>query len=564
MAKYAEVHQNQPPPPPTAPTAPPMGRHIEPLQYKLDNMHIDMNGDRVNAKPIDHRGNANIYNPVLDGIQGGIRPTQSFGLPLKKTSKYSNFRMYEFKMHKLRGRKRDWEMADRTLVDKAESELRARIENTSKGKEGFSHARDFNNAEIAGSKSLKHYQIRQLLQDLQRHDQKFEWHVEFIELLESKFTNDQKFVATKMIVIVSRSDNLKHHLEPAVTFDLNKDVVDLRPHAHRVDSADHHGGGPQHMPHGHENLQARFEYRQAGQVYGQNNYDIHDSRPTPVLHHSPPTPVHHDSRRTPVHRDSRPTPVDHDSRPTPMHQSQDRYEHDEFEETQGSGHNKTGKRGNKSKEKEEIERVVPIVNPRKYDTDSGSSSDSDDISETKTNGTTNTEISNESPSSDKRYYSDEDQEKGNRKRASEGSRQHYRKNPTGYGQETRGRRAKEEMVIKPASSNNRRQSNNSREPSYHRNRPCRPGSELFSEYFRRYDDSPERRRSSTCGQRRLTQSLDAQDEVDVEREERFKVEIENSRLKRRVRQLERREENPREHQRQDRRQRYDDDVRLPR
>ena len=519
MAKLAEVHHDQSPLPPRAPPAPPMGSHIEPLQQRLDNTHFDTNDDHVNVRPTYHRDNASMYNPPSSRVQGGIRPIQSFSLPpKKKTTQHGSLRMYEFKMHKPRGQKPNWEVADRTLVAKTENELKARMKKRSKDKGGFSEARDFNSGEVVSKKGFKQHQIKQLLQDLQRYDQGFEWHVEFIELLDKRYDKDlETYVSTKMIVILSRSDNHRPLLTQGMTFNLNKAVVDLRPRARPVGPSYYRaGGGSQPVLHSQENQQAPVPRQHAGGLYGQNNRDIHDPRPSPAYE----------------------TEDDDDENDQPKHK--------------GSSGQARADKDNKNKKKEKIDPAVQIVTPKIYHADSDSSSDPENMSDGKTYGTSDTEVSFESRSSGKQYYSDQGRKKENRRPVLEGNREHYRKNPTEYAQETRGRSTKEDVVVQPASSDRRRQSYYFRDPSHHRSRPSRPNSEAFEECFQRYEYSPERPRSSTYEQRRLTQHLNARDEVDIDREQKLiHLQIQSLKLDRVKQRM------------YDRRQRYDDDVRLP-
>ena len=458
-----------------------------------------------------------MHSPVSNGDQGGIRPTQSFNLASKKgTSQHGNLRMYEFKVHKSRDRKPDWEIVERTLVAKSESELRRRIKKPLK-----KSARDFESQAVAGKKGFKQRQILQLLQDLQRHDQRFKWQVELIELPEIKFDNNLGMtVSSKMIVIVSCSDNQGYPLEPAKTFDLYDAIVDLRPHAHQIGSADHYGGGSQPMPHGHENLPPPLPRQHAGQLYGQSTPEIRDRRPAPE------------------------------------YQRQDTYGQQHPEGRAEASHAKTEKKDTKDEKKGKIEPVVHIITPPKDQSDSDSSSDVDSGSDVKTSNTSETSVSIGSPSGGKKYYDSKDRGKDSRKHVPEASREHRRKNPPEYLQNARGRSAKEAVVIQPASSHRRRQSSQGPEPSYRpkpsyrpepsyeRVRPTRPISddsdeyeEPYEEYFRRYDESPKRRQGSTYAARRRTQALVLPDEVEKEKEGRLQAEIENLKLKRRIKEL---------------------------
>ena len=522
----------------------------------MDRQRNGTNGERFNSRPEYQVGKSNVNSPIPSGIPNGIARTQSFSLPSKaKASQTGSCRMYEFKKHKMFGRKPDWEITDRSMIPKTDPELKARIKKPQKDNKGLSSKRDFHNSGMLG---YKQKQIQQLIYDLQCNDQRFEWRLELIELHGLVLSSETgKTLCSKMIVILSQNPSRGYAVAPGRTWPLNRAVVDLRPFQKQDVPAYHSAGGQQQRPDVVQTMHEVSPAPHTGQLPRQNIYDNRGPRPTAVYNIQEER-GHHESHGILQPGQGKKGKDRNDSRVRPLYNTQDVQGHHQPREVLEPGHNEKGK-DKKGGKKGRPASIIEISTPKVYHDNSDSSSDRDSISDAHTFRTSDTEVSIESPTSEKQYFSQKDLKAKRRSEyVPEASREHRRKNPTEYMPQSRGRYGKDDTVVQPASSSRRHRSFYPRSPSFPRDRPFHGREDSFEDHSQRFDESPPRRHDPIFD-RGITTRIDFREEVEIERDRNLCLEFENLRLKQDLKARARREEMLRE--RLERRLRYDDDYR---
>ena len=513
--------------------------HAGIMQPDIIEPRNSMGAERFNTRPRPQTGNGNVNSRIPNRVTGSTSRIPNFGSPSgSKTFQFDSLRMYEFKKHRINGRKLDWEIANRRMIPSPDSELNARIIKPAKDNRGLSSRRDFNSSGMSG---YKQQQSQQLLEDLQRHDQRFEWQLELIELHDLGFSSETgKVVCSKMILIVSRNPRKGHMLAPGIMWPLGEAVVDLGPHLRQSGPMYRSAGGQQGWPMVDQSKHGGLPAQNVGQSSRPNIDSIHHPRPTPLYNileehgNQGPQKVFQPGQGQ--------RGIDkNDARMKPMYNLEEKHSQPQTREVQESGHTGKGK-SKKDGKKEKPTPIIEIPTPKVYHDDSDSSSDRDSAFDGNTFRSSDTEISIDSPRSDKKYFGQKDlKPKKQTGKVPEASREHYRKNPTEYMQESRKRYEKDDVVIEPASRRRHQGSTYPRSPSFTRGRPSPAQADRFEDDFRQYDNSPPRRRVS-IHDRRLAPRIDPRDEAESERERSLQLELENLRLERELKDRDLREE----------------------
>ena len=454
--------------------------------------------------------------------------------------------MYKFEKHRSRGREPNWELADRNLVPNSEADLKKRVK---KPAAGAVHTR-INSRDMNGNKSK---QVDQLLRDIRYVHPDLDAEVASIELHGLKLDGKTgKTGASKMIIIVKRMPRRASIMTPVTSphqrnFDLRAARVDLRTPLIHQDATAYQLPGAQHQWQPGE--QGRF-----GAFPTQQYVDPAFGHNVPRMHH-PHQPHAHNNYQTHDHHDVHDHQNLHDHRD--VHDHHDLHDHHQAEK-EGSPPNHSDK-AKKSKDKQggSSPKIIPVKPSKqpKYHFESDSTIDSESYSEADTDDTPNTLFSTStgSPRSDKRFsFGEKDKDKQQGKARLEPSREHRREDKIECMNDRRGPNyRKEHVTVMPASSHDHRR----RDASYHRDRPLHSRSGTYEDGHPRYDYPPSDRRGSVYERPRITRGRDLQDELDLEREERHKIEAENARLKREVR-----EKSRERHERRPRRGYSDDDY----
>lgn len=511
-----------------------------------------MGAGGFNARPGYQGGDIRSNNPVSSGVPGSFSQFPNIGPPSpSRISQSDSLRMYEFKKHEIIGRKPDWQIADRRMIPRTDSELKARIIKPAKDNKGNSSKRDFNSGAMAG---YKQEQSQQLLEDLQRHDQGFEWQLELIELHDLRKSSETgKGVCSKMIVIVSRNPRKRFMLAPGRMWPLGDAVVDLGPPLRPAPPVYHSAGGQQGWPPADQSNHGGWSAPNVGQQPRPNADGNHHPRPTPLYNIQEGHGRQGGSQGVLQPGQGERGKNKNEGRVTPIYNHQEKHGHPQPHAVPERGHAEKGKR-KKDEKKQKPVTIIEIPSPKAYDDDddddddeggdSDSSSNRDSAFDGHTFRSSDTEISLDSPRSDKKYFSQKEfKSKKHSGNVPEASREHRRKNPTEYMQEARGRQAKSEVIIEPASSRRHRGSSYARSPSFTRGRPAPGRADPFDDdYFRRYDDSPPPRRRVSIHDRRIAPRMDLREEADLERERMLQLELENIRLERELKDRDLRED----------------------
>lgn len=562
MPPITQIHQSQPPAPPAAPMAP---NHFNEVQQDLNMPPNGMGGERFNGRPGYHDPNRNVNSMISNGRPSGTRRIQPFASPTgSKVFQSDSYRMYEFKKHKMHERKPGWEIAERRMIPQPDTELKARIKKPAKDNRGLSSRRDFYSSGMAG---YKQKQSQQLLDDLQRDDQRFEWRFELIELHELGFSSETgKVVCSKMIVVVSRNPRKGHVLPQGMMWPLDNAVVDLGPPL-RQDGPAHRAAG------GYQDWLPVAQHRHGAPLAHSTSHGPRpniegnrDLRPMPM------NDVEEERDRQESVRVVQPSRSqnsrDNDgARVTPIYNIQEKRNHSHPREDLDRGHAEKSKSMKKEGKKDRpVVPVIEIPSPEVYDhddnsdSDSSSSSNSISASEGHTSRSSITEISSsssaaQSPRSDQRYFTHQKPKKQSNTTILEVGREHYRKNPVPkeYILPSRGRHGKRgdnNAVLQPASSSSSGRHNPSsspsqshpRSPSFTRHRPRLSPSQTdrFEDDLERYDDdlpAPSLRRRDSFYDRRLTKGRhqpwgETEGEREWQRSYNLELEVEHMRLAR--------------------------------
>lgn len=556
MSSPPQFRQNRPhpPPPPMAPTAPHHGVNV---QHDMNLPRNAMGAGRADARPSFQNGNGNVNGPIPHGAPGNMNRTPNVGVSVgSKMFLSDNLRMYEFKKHKSPGRKPDWEIADRKAITHKESELETRLSKPAKDNRGRSSKQEFNSSAMSG---FKQELCHQLLHDLHRHDQRFEWRLELIELHDIGLDSDTgKGVCAKMNVVVSRTPRMGFMPAPPGTpWPVGDAVVNLRPPVRQGGSVYRPAQEQQGRPSANQPQHGAHSARGPAQSPVYNAHGKNDQHPRPM----PLYGIYEEGGHQQPHATLEPGQGHrgrdrNEGRATPIYHGQGNHALPHPHDIPDGGHGEKGKSKKKDSKKEKPVQIIEIPTPKAFhDDDSDSStSDGDSGSEGHTLRSSDTEISVESPRSDKKYFNLKDikSKKPLGNIIPEASREHRRRNPTEYMQETREKES--DVMMEPASSSSRNRHRRSssyhhhhpRSPSFNRDRPpsflglgLGGGQAADDDYLRRYDDSsssppsPRRRVSIHHDRRMITPRItDHRDEAELERERSLQLELENLRLER--------------------------------